>query len=479
LKRKFFTNILILLSLNLAVKAFWVLGIDRTVQNVAGAELYGFYFSLFNFSLLFSILLDFGLTNYNNRNISREPALISSLLGNMIIIRILFSLIYGIVSFSIAVSLGYSGRQLNMLWFLLFNQFIASFILYLRSNISGLQLFITDSFLSVSDRLLMIVVCGIILWSGLIHSPFRIEWFVYAQTLSYLITFLVAFTVVRLKGKVRKLAFDKMTVLKILRESFPFALVTLFMTVYWRVDTVMLERMLPDGHIKVGIYAQSFRLLDAAAMIPNLFAVILLPLYSKMLMNNEDISQILRLSSILLITPLIIITIPLIFCSQEIMEILYRSYITESSRVFTILMIGIIPVSVVYIYSTVLTANGNLKFLLLITGGGVLLNIILNLFLIPSNGPEGAALARVITQSLIAAACFVMVCNQFSIRSNKQLIIKMILLTLLMVLIGFLNKTGGYNWETGFIIQFFAGIFIALVTKLIDLQAFSNFFIDK
>lgn len=474
MKKKFLTNIIILLSLNLSVKTFWVLGIDRTIQNITGAESYGFYFSLLSFSLLFNILLDFGLTNYNNRNISREPGLIASFLGNMMIIRLIFAGIYGIVSIVAAISLGYTGRQLNLLWFLLFNQFIASFILYMRSNISGLQLFITDSFLSVTDRLLMIVICGILLWSGIVHSQFKIEWFVYAQTLSYLITLLITFTLVRLKGNVRRIKFDKKTIVKILKESSPFALLALFMSVYWRIDSVLLERLLPDGQLKAGIYAQSFRLLDAAAMIPYLFAVILLPLYSKMLKNNEDISPVLTLSSKLLMTPLLIITIPLIFISGEIMSVLYRSYIAESSGVFKILMIGIVPVSFVYIFSTVLTANGNLKFLIMITGGGMLMNIILNLFLIPSNGPKGAALSGVITQTCMAAVCLVLVCKLLRINTDKRLIINLLLLTIFMIFIAFLFKHSGFNWYTGFLIQISAGIFIAGITRLINFKAFAR-----
>ena len=73
MKRKFVTNLALVLFLNLLVKPFWIFGIDRTVQNVVGADGYGFYFSLFSFSLLLNILLDLGITNFNNRSIARDP----------------------------------------------------------------------------------------------------------------------------------------------------------------------------------------------------------------------------------------------------------------------------------------------------------------------------------------------------------------------------------------------------------------------
>jgi len=66
----------------------------------------------------------------------------------------------------------------------------------MRSNVSGLQMFRTDSFLSVLDRALMIIICGVLLWGNITEEKFRIEWFVYAQTVAYLLTLIVSFVIV-------------------------------------------------------------------------------------------------------------------------------------------------------------------------------------------------------------------------------------------------------------------------------------------
>ncbi|MFI5220594.1 MAG: polysaccharide biosynthesis protein, partial [Bacteroidia bacterium] len=62
MQKKFITNLGFLLFLNLLIKPFWILGIDRSVQNTVGAEIYGQYYALFNFSFLLNILLDIGIT---------------------------------------------------------------------------------------------------------------------------------------------------------------------------------------------------------------------------------------------------------------------------------------------------------------------------------------------------------------------------------------------------------------------------------
>ena len=70
MQKKFITNLLILLCLNLLIKPFWILVIEPHVQNSVGNGSYGEYFAIANFSFLLNILLDFGITNFNNKNIA-------------------------------------------------------------------------------------------------------------------------------------------------------------------------------------------------------------------------------------------------------------------------------------------------------------------------------------------------------------------------------------------------------------------------
>ena len=90
------------------MKPFWIFGIDRTVQNVVGADQYGFYFSLFSFSLLLNILLDVGITNFNNRAIAQEPSLISEYFSNIIVLKFLLGIVYAIVCMAIGIVIGYT-----------------------------------------------------------------------------------------------------------------------------------------------------------------------------------------------------------------------------------------------------------------------------------------------------------------------------------------------------------------------------------
>ncbi|MDL2243196.1 oligosaccharide flippase family protein, partial [Bacteroidales bacterium OttesenSCG-928-K03] len=294
MKRKFILNLILLVLLNVLIKPFYILFIDRTVQFTVGAQEYGLYLSIFNFTFIINILLDMGIVNFNNRKIAQNSTFLENNFASILSLRLILGLGYIVIAFIIAYFMGYDSRQFYLLGILAFNQFLLSFVLYLRSNISGLLMFVTDSFLSILDKFLLIIFCSILLYTKIFPGTFKIEWFIYAQTVSYIVTALVALIIVIKKAKFKRLKWDRKFFFNILKQSLPYATLTFLMSFYNRVDSVMLAQMIPgvEGQIQVGIYAHSFRLLEALINFSYLFAVLLLPIFSRMLANKEDVKGI-------------------------------------------------------------------------------------------------------------------------------------------------------------------------------------------
>jgi len=471
LRRNFFTNISLLIFLNLLVKPFWIFGIDRTVQNVVGTQEYGLYFSLFNFSILLNILLDLGINNYNNRNIAQNGQMLSKSLSGIIGLKLVLAVLYALVSIVLAYFIGYSSRQFYILFYLILNQFIASFILYLRSNISGLHLFKTDSILSVLDRFLMIIICGILLWGGISNSPFKIEWFVYAQTLAYTITLIVSVLIVIRTSGFFKLNFDRIYFLAILKKSYPFALLSLLMALYYRIDSVMIERMLPDGKEQAGIYAQGFRILDAASMFSFLFAALLLPMFSRMIKNRQPVASLVQFSFLLLIVPAVGLVFASYFYKLQIIDILYHHHVSYAADIFGILIFCFIGISSSYIFGTLLTANGNLKYLNILSAGGALLNIALNIILIPRYYAWGAAMASLFTQTIIAAIQILIVKKVFHFHISLSKILTLALFILTVWIISRYSVLIQLNWIVKFTAVILLSALFAFLFRLIKLKA--------
>ena len=451
MKRKFVTNLALLIFLNLLVKPFWMFGIDRQVQNILGAGTYGLYFSLFNLSILFNILLDAGITNFNNRSIARDNNLMQEHLLKIIPLKFTLAFIYAFVVLLAGLILGYDKIRFHILGILIFNQFLLSFILYLRSNISGLHHFRTDSLLSVTDRLLMILICGVLLWGNVTSQPFRLEWFIYAQTVSYFVTALIALIYVLSYSGMISLRFKWKFGVEILRQSYPYAILILLMSFFNRVDTVMMAKMLPDGDVQAGIYAQGFRILDAASMFAFLFAGLLLPIFSKMIIQKQPVGEMLKLSYSLVIIPALTLSLISLFYSREIIGLLYHEQIAFSSRVFRLLIFGYIFTSTSYIFGTLLTANGSLRQLNIVAGITVVLNLLLNLILIPQYKALGAAMASVSSQGFYALGQLVLSTAIFKLKPNRMLIIRFALFIVAMLLTGWLFNRFISHWLTGFL----------------------------
>ncbi len=467
MQKKFITNLAFLLFLNLLIKPFWILGIDRAVQNTVGAESYGLYSALFNLSFLFNILLDLGITNYNNRNIAMHNHLLEKHLSGIIMLRIVLAIAYTVISLSIAFILGYRGAQLWMLSIMLINQALISFILYLRSNIAGLQLFKLDSMISVLDRAVMIIICSFLIWGRAAGSEFKIDWFVWAQTLAYVITVAITFFIVAKKAKLRRLQWNPTFFFIVLKHSYPFAILILLMTFYNRIDSVMIERLLPNGAEQAGIYAQSYRLLDASNMIAFLFSGLLLPMFSHMIKKKQPLQELAELSFSFIAIPAIALIGFCFFFSHDIMGLLYHSHVDASSNLFKYVMCCFLAISSVYIFGTMLTANGNLKYLNIIALSGMTLNIALNLILIPKFQSLGAAYASMITQYTAAGLQIILAHKVFKFKFQKILALKYVVYIGATFYLFYTLSNFPYNWFLKGMIGCTISLLIALGLKLI------------
>ncbi|MEP7264145.1 MAG: oligosaccharide flippase family protein [Bacteroidota bacterium] len=413
MQKKFITNFFFLIFMNILIKPFWIFGIDRVVQNTTGAAEYGLYSSLLSFSFLLNILLDLGITNYNVRNIAQHSHLLKKHFSSIVVLRILLAVIYIGISLIAGWIMDYDSRRLSILLILLFNQVLASFTLYLRSNISGLQLFKTESIISVLDRTLMIIFCSVLLWSGWFSKSFPIEYFVWAQTLAYFLTAIITFIIVAKKAKFNKLSWNLQFFLVILKQSYPFAILILLMGFYTNVDSVMIERLLPDGAFQAGIYAQARRLMDAANQFPYLISILLLPMFSSMIRKKEFVEDLVELSFSIIAIPSIILMALSVFYNEQLMTALYHQHVKESALILRVIMNCFLAFSSVYIFGTLLTANGSLRYLNYIALGGMILNISLNYYYIPIYGPLGAAMVALVTQYITAGAQMLLVHHIF------------------------------------------------------------------
>ncbi len=483
---RFIANFLFLIFVNVLVKPIYVFGIDMKVQNVVGAEDYGTYFSIFSFSFIFYIVLDLGLTQYNSRIIAQDFSSLKTYLPNFLMAKMGLGLVFFFLIFIGAILLGYDAKELYWLGLLGAIHFLNSLTNYLRSNVAALHLFKVDAVLSIINRMLLIIVCGFMLY-GTYVQHFSIEDFILAQIGTLTFTALLSLVVVGRYAGLRSLSFNKDMIVNIIKEGYPYALLVLLTTIYTRTDAVMLKEILPiQGKTEAGYYAAAYRLLDMSNMFGLLMASQLLPMFAKLIKDKQyqEISHLAQTGFRIIMFISITLSVLIAGFSQDIIGMMYddSAYPTVYvARILSLLILSFIPIASSYVFNTLMNANASLSVLNIIGMVGVVLNIILNFILIPEHGAIGAVYATIATQGLAALAHIYFANRIMGLQLPILLFCKILLFGVLMYTtlrygIGWGFVSGGedgllnhLHWFIRFILMGVLSLPLALLSGLMDL----------
>jgi O-antigen/teichoic acid export membrane protein len=471
MKKTFITNLILVLTLNLSIKPFWILGIDRTVQNIVGKTEYGVYTAVSSLTFILCILLDLGITNFNNRNIAQNTHLLSKHFSRLVVLKLFLAFIFLTVCLTTGYLIGYDARRMKLLLILCFTQFLISFVLYLRSNISGMHLFKTDSMLSAMDRMIGIAICVPFIWGHFFAHNIDIMDYVYIQTSAYLLVAIIAFTIVVRKAGFIKFEWTRTFSMMILKKSFPFAVLVMLMSFYNRVDQVMLERLVHDNGAETGLYAQAFRLLDATNMIALLAAGLLLPIFARMLKLGDSVESLVKTSFTLLFALALVVGSGCCFYADKIMSMLYVGDVSEAAMVFRVLMCCFMGSTTQYVFGTLLTANGNLKYMNIIAACGMAVNIGVNLILIPHFHALGAAITSLMTQLLVPGLQVVVAQKVFKFTILPKMMLTLFIFALGAVGLAFGSTHLPFDWRVSFVV--FVGVsgIWSLATGVINVKS--------
>jgi O-antigen/teichoic acid export membrane protein len=171
-----------------------------------------------------------------------------------------------------------------------------------------------------------------------------------------------------------------------------------------------------------------------------------------------------------LIIPAIVIAICSFFFRNEIMDMLYRGtgHIEESARVFGVLMGCFVPIASTYIFGTLLTANGSLKQLNIMASTGMIINILLNLILIPKYEVYGSAVSSLTTQLLTALAQVLMVQYLFRFHINYRLLASLLFFVISSLAICYFASTLPFSWLLNLTLGASACFALAFLLRLIS-----------
>lgn len=199
----------------------------------------------------------------------------------------------------------------------------------------------------------------------------------------------------------------------LLKESLPLIFSGFAIMIFMRIDQVMLGQMIGDS--EVGVYSAAVRISEIWYFIPGAIVSSVAPAIYAAKEKSESlyyqrIGQLLSLMTCISLA----IALPMSFLSDKIIMVMFGSGYAEAGPILAVHIWTSLFVFMGLATSPWFIAEGLNNVSLGKTLFGAILNIILNLLLIPKYAGLGAAIATIISQ---AAAAFI--CNAFDSRTQK------------------------------------------------------------
>ncbi len=187
----------------------------------------------------------------------------------------------------------------------------------------------------------------------------------------------------------------------LLHGSWPLILAGVVISVYMKIDQVMIKEML--GAKEVGLYAAAVKLSEAWYFIPMAIASSLFPaIINAKVYHKEVYYQRLQKLYDLMVWIAIAIALPTTFLSTLVVEFLYGKEYLGSSSVLIIHIWTAVFVFLGVASSKYLLAENFIKKTFYRTFIGALLNIIMNYYLIGIIGIQGAAISTLVSHFFAA-----------------------------------------------------------------------------
>jgi len=363
------------------------------VARYLGPEQFGIFSYAQSFVGLFTAIATLGLDGIVVRELVKDETRRDELIGTAFWLKLMGA--FAVLCFlAIAINFTSNDTSSNILIFI-----IASATVFQSFNVVDMyfQAKVMSKFVVYSNVISLFITSLVKIALILNEAPLiAFAWVVLFDSFILACGF-IYFYIKNSQSKMLRLKFYKSTAIKLLKDSWPLILSGIVISIYMKIDQIMIKEML--GSEAVGQYAAAVRLSEAWYFIPMVIASSLFPA----IINAKKVSEELyykRLQKLydLMVWMAIAIAIPMTFMSDWIVELLYGGDYNQSGRVLMIHIWAGIFVFLGVAFGKYLAAENLTKKSLYKSLFGVFVNILFNYLLIPMYGIYGAAIATLIGQ---------------------------------------------------------------------------------
>lgn len=383
-------NTVYLFSASVAQKVFSFVYFTLIARFI-GVEQTGMYVTALTLSSLFSIMTDLGLTPVLIREGAKDKSRLPSILGNVILAKVLLDLMaYGLLMLAVWL-LGYGWDIRELVLFSGLVMVLDSISLCFYGALRSQQNLWYEAWGVVLGQVITVTAGGIMLWLG---AP--LPFLLLALGLGSLFNVVWGGGMLITKFALRpRLIFDRVLFRTIIKFALPFAFAGIFTKIYSYIDTVLLSRLL--GSKAVGWYSVPYKLTFAFQFVPMAFAAALYPAMSTFFVQDKNRLKGLFEKGVIYLAML---ALPISFGIGAMAEVfilkVYGPEYLPSVLPLKILLASLVFAFLDFPVGSLLNACNRQSVQTAVMGVTMVLNIVLNVILIPRLGVVGVAISALV-----------------------------------------------------------------------------------
>lgn len=359
-----------------------------------GSENYGILSFAIAFASITIFLADIGISTVIVRDIARDKTKTQKYLGNCILLKIILAIITLLSTAVIGYAFNYTSATMHIVYVITLSLIFVSFHGIIGSIIQAFEVMEYISLGSVIYNSVMLICALLAIYLGV-----DVLGFSYVYLISSII--IVGYYVII---AMRKLPLPKWDIdldlwKYIVKEAIPFGLSSIFIRVYYYIDTLMISLMILNPNEVMGWYNAAYRMVLILSFLPVTFLGSIYPIMSRYYVTSDKyLGFIFERSFKYLMALAIPIGVGTTVLGDRLVFFVYGPDYAPSTIALQILVWSEVLIFLSAVFGYLLNSTNRQVIVTRQTMFAAAFNIILNLFLIPKYSYVGASAATVSTE---------------------------------------------------------------------------------
>ena len=367
------------------------------IARILGSEIFGKYTIIFSLYFIFQLTSSFGLRILLTREVATQKDSLNKYLTNGVILGFFASLLNIAIMVFVVSLLNYEPDVAKGAYIISVSLLASSFLEIFSGILAGFE-----EIRKVAYSWILFLVLKTLFSIAVLLAGYGLIALIVVHVLTKFIHSAIGYYYVFRFVVKPKIEIDIQLCKKLLNMAWSLALVTICVSLFWRIDVVMLSKMVENE--VVGNYGAAFKIFHFALLVVRSFFLAFFPLLATMFVDRSENFQRACRKAIRYLTVLVIpLGLMVTFFSPQLMPLIWGAKFDGAvvSRVLQVIIWALVPFAITEVFGQALIVSKNQIVHLILNVVVLMIKMLLNYFFILRFGPIGPAVSTIISLSVL------------------------------------------------------------------------------